>query len=138
MSDNQQDNTEQEQQKKNPVGRKPIEITPELIEQAETLAAQGMTQVQIALALGMGESTLYEKMEKYPEFSEAIKSGKAQGIALVTEKLLEKVMGMDTTIILFYLKCQAGWRDSQDLNVTSNGTNRIEIVVNGGPPTLGK
>jgi len=135
MSDQEQDNTEQ---KKSTVGRKPIEITKEIIDQAETLAAQGMTQVQIALALGMGESTLYEKMEKYPEFSEAIKSGKAQGIAMVTEKLLEKVMGMDTTSILFYLKCQAGWRDSQDVNVNSSGTNKIEITVNGGPPSIGK
>ena len=73
------------------VGRKPLEITPAIIQKAEKLASLGMNKVQIAQALGMGESTLYEKMDAYPEFADAIKAGKAKGIALVTNKLIEKM-----------------------------------------------
>lgn len=109
---------EQPQQSERGVGRPPFEITEEVIAQAETLAAQGMTTQQIALALGMGETTIYEKQRAYPEFAQAIKSGKAKGIAIVTEKLLEKAMNMDTTAMLFYLKCQAGWRDTQSVEMT--------------------
>ena len=116
----------------NPVGRPLLEITPEIIEQAEVLASQGLTTQQIALALGMGESTLYEKKNKFPEFAEAIKAGKAKGVALVAEKLMEKAMAMDTTSIIFYLKCQGNWRDTPEQStVTNDGT--LNIRIHGGP-----
>jgi len=115
----------------NPVGRPEFEITKEVIDQAELLASQGLTQNQIALALGMGESTLYEKKAKFPEFAEAIKAGKAKGVAMVAEKLMEKAMAMDTTSILFYLKCQGGWRDSPEPTYSDSGT--LNIRIHGGP-----
>lgn len=115
----------------NPVGRPEFEITKEVIDQAELLASQGLTQNQIALALGMGESTLYEKKAKFPEFAEAIKAGKAKGVAMVAEKLMEKAMAMDTTSILFYLKCQGGWRDTPEQNYSDSGT--LNIRIHGGP-----
>ena len=123
------------EEKKSNAGRKKLIITADMIEQAETLGAQGMTTMQIASALGMGESTIYEKMNKYSEFKEAIKRGKDKGIAMVTERLLDKCMAMDTTSILFYLKCQAGWRDTQELELSANGNNKLEIVITGGSPT---
>lgn len=93
-------------------GRPAFVITDEICKQAEALAARGMNQSQIAMALGMGESTLYEKLAAFPEFAEAIKKGKAKGIAVVTQALMEKVKGLDTAAIIFYLKTQAGWRES--------------------------
>jgi hypothetical protein len=89
-----------------------------MIAQAETLAGQGMTTEQIAQALGLGVSTIYEKFQRYPELADAIKKGKAIGIAVVTEKLLEKAMNLDTTAMIFYLKCQAGWREPQQVQLT--------------------
>jgi len=77
---------------------------------------------------------MYEKMPLYPEFAEAIKRGKAKGIALVTEKLQEKILSMDTTSIIFYLKAQAKWRDSDSVDVSANGAQKIEINITGGPP----
>ena len=112
-------------------GRPEFEITQQVIDQAELLASQGLTQNQIALALGMGESTLYEKKAKFPEFAEAIKAGKAKGVAMVAEKLMEKAMAMDTTSILFYLKCQGGWRDSPEPTYSDSGT--LNIRIHGGP-----
>ena len=127
-------NTEQvkeDSSESNPTGRPEFEITKEVIDQAELLASQGLTQHQIALALGMGESTLYEKKRNFPEFAQAIKAGKAKGVAMVAEKLMEKAMAMDTTSILFYLKCQGGWRDTPEQTYSDNGT--LNIRIHGGP-----
>ena len=120
-----------EEQSSVKTGRPEFEITQEVIDQAELLASQGLTQNQIALALGMGESTLYEKKGKFPEFAEAIKAGKAKGVAMVAEKLMEKAMAMDTTSILFYLKCQGGWRDTPEQTYSDTGT--LNIRIHGGP-----
>lgn len=100
------------------VGRPAFQITPDVIKQAESLAGRGMTQAQIAKALGMGESTLYEKLHAFPEFAEAIKRGKAKGIAVVAGKLMEKINALDTGAIIFYLKSQAGWRENTQITVT--------------------
>lgn len=112
---------------KKKVGRKEILITDDMIAQAESLAGQGMTTEQIATALGLGVSTIYEKFEKFPELAEAIKKGKAVGIAVVTEKLLEKAMAMDTASIIFYLKCQAGWRE-QPQQVAITGADGAPLL----------
>lgn len=94
------------------VGKKPLIITPEMIKQAESYASRGLTQQQIADALGMGESTLYEKLHAYPEFAEAIKRGKAKGIAHVANNLLRNVENGNAATQIFYLKCQAGWKET--------------------------
>ena len=39
----------------------------------ESLAAQGLSKKEIAYCLDIGESTLYERQKKDPEFLEAIK-----------------------------------------------------------------
>lgn len=106
------------QPEKDKGGRPPFVITEEIIKQAEGLAMRGLTKQQIADALGMGESTLYEKQKEYPKFAEALKRGTAKGIAAVTGKLLEKVNMMDTASIIFYLKCKAGWREGQIIEMT--------------------
>ena len=57
---------------KNGLGRKPW--IPDL-ERVEELAAQGLTNEQIAACLGICESTLYNKKREFLEFLEAIKKG---------------------------------------------------------------
>ena len=118
---------------KNPVGRPHWKPSQEELDMAEKLAGQGMTQAQIADAMGISISTLMDKKHEYPEFSDAIKRGKAKGIAHVTNKLMAKISGMDTASILFYLKCQANWREVPE-GEQSNGSNKIEINITGGPP----
>jgi hypothetical protein len=111
--------------------------TEETIRTVEKLSSQGLNQTQIADCLGIGLSTLFEKKAEYAEFAEAIKRGKALGVAHVTSKLMAKISAMDTTSILFYLKCRGDgeWRDAPDVTIQGNGSNKIEVVVTGGPPT---
>ena len=88
--------------------------TAENLAKVETLAEQGMTQEQIAPCIGIGVSTLYEKINKYPELLEALKKGKEKGIARVTEALLKNVEKGNVTAQIFYLKCRAGWKEARD------------------------
>jgi len=86
----------------------------------ESLAANGLTQEQIASALGISESTLTKRKKENTDFADAIKRGKAKGIALVTNKLMESIKGGNMTGMIFFLKTQAGWRETQHIDHTSS------------------
>jgi len=130
------------------MGRPPIEITPELCEKAESLAAQGLTMEQIISCLNMGRTSFYEKKAEFTDFSDAIKSGQDKGVAVITNKLFERGKGYshpeekifcgkdgevtrvittkhwppDTTAQIFYLKNRAGWKDKTEFDIP-NGFN---------------
>ena len=53
---------------KRKVGRPRFEVTPEVCEQVENLAAQGLTVDQIALVLGVSHWTIYERQNEYSIF----------------------------------------------------------------------
>jgi len=78
----------------------------------ESLAANGLTHEQIAAALGISESTLTKRKKENTDFTDAIKKGKAKGIALVTNKLMESIKGGNMTGMIFFLKTQAGWKET--------------------------
>ena len=65
------------------MGRPKIQITKELCNKAEQFASQGLTMEQIADALGMSKSSLFEKQKENLDLMEAIKRGKAQGIVTI-------------------------------------------------------
>lgn len=75
------------------MGRPAIEITTEICDKAESLAAQGLTLEQIATVLGMSYQTLNEKRKEFSEFSEALDRGKAKGIAVQINALFERGRG---------------------------------------------
>jgi predicted transcriptional regulator len=78
----------------------------------ESLAANGLTQEQIAAALGISERTLRSRKGEIADFADAIKRGKAKGIALVTNKLMESIKAGNMTGMIFFLKTQAGWKET--------------------------
>jgi len=92
----------------------------------ESLAANGLTHEQIAAALGISESTLTKRKKENTDFTDAIKRGKAKGIALVTNKLMESIKGGNMTGMIFFLKTQAGWKETNVQEHTgANGTALI-------------
>ena len=103
------------------------------LKQVEALAARGLTQQQIADSLGISESTLYTNKRENVDFAEAIKRGKAKGIATVTNKLFAKIEEGNLTATIFYLKTQAGWKETSVNEITNpDGSltpTRIEIVA---------
>lgn len=107
-------------------------ITPEVIKKAGALASQGLTHDQIALCLGMGDSTLYEKEKAYPELSESIKEGRAKGVATIANALFNSAKGGNITAQIFYLKNRSPneWSERQevDLNVTNLPEVKVSFV----------
>ena len=103
-------------------GRPQFEITAEVCAKAERLAAQGLTLEQIARVLGISYQTLNEKAKIYSDFSEAIKNGKAKGIAKITNKLFQKAGEGDNTSMIFYLKNRDpdNWEEVQKRQVSAN------------------
>lgn len=95
------------------MGRPKWEVTPEVLEKVEALAAQGLTQDQIARSMGISPDTLYERKKDNAEFSEAIKAGQAKGIATITNSLFKAAKAGNITAQIFYLKNRApkDWMD---------------------------
>ena len=95
-------------------------ITDEVCKKAESLAAQGLTQAQIASVLGMGQTTFYEKVKEYPKFLKAVEEGKAKGIAQVTNALFKKSIDGDVSAQKYYLnnRDNANWKERQQIDST--------------------
>ena len=74
------------------MGRPAFQITPEILEKTERLAAQGLTEVQISACLGIVQKTLIEKKRAFSEFSAAIKNGRAKGVGTITNALFESAV----------------------------------------------
>lgn len=95
----------------------------------EALAANGLTQQQIADSLGISERAFYSAKKENADFAEAIKRGKAKGIAVVTNALMKKIKEGNVTAMIFFLKSQAGWRESQSIDITS-GDKPFPTAIN--------
>lgn len=104
------------------------------LKQVESLAANGLTDEQIASALGISRTTLSNRKRENEQFVLAIKRGKAKGIALVTNKLMESIKGGNITGMIFFLKTQAGWKETNVQEHTgANGTALQPPVFNFNP-----
>lgn len=99
-----------------------VEITEEVIKKTEALAAQGLSQEQIAGVLGFSPDTLIRRKKDNAEFAAAIKRGKEKGIATVTNALFQKAKGGDNVSMIFYLKNRDrdNWKDRHDLGVSGD------------------
>lgn len=82
-------------------GRKQIEVTEAMQQEAERLAALGLNEKQISEALGMAYSSFQTHK---PHFREALKKGKAQLRERITSKLLERIDEGSETSIIFACK----------------------------------
>lgn len=90
------------------------------IAQVEQLASQGLSQQQIADSLGISERTLRNRKRESTEVAEAIKRGKAKGVAFVTNKLMQSIKKGNIAAMIFFLKTQGGWHEKQMLDVTTH------------------
>lgn len=106
-----------------------IEITPEMIKNAERLAARGLNVEQIAYSIGLGKTTLYERLKENKELSEAIKRGNARGIATIANCLYENAKGGNTTAQIFYLKCRAKWKEEENVEKEDNELQNAKNLV---------
>ena len=112
-------------------------LTPTQIAEVETLAAV-LTTGQIADYFGIGRTTFFSLMERNPEIAERYKRGKAKAIGAIAQGLIAKARGGDTTSMIFFLKTQAGWRETASVEhsmppetaaVMENGTRKLAAML---------
>ena len=111
------------------MGRKPKELTEEQTVQVEALAAY-LSQDQIADYFGITRPTFAAMIDRDPEIALRYKRGKAKAIGTVAQGLLQKARAGDTTSAIFYLKTQAGWRETQNLDhKSSDGSMTPQQII---------
>lgn len=71
----------------------------------EVMAGIGIQQEQIAAALGISAPTLRK------HFAEELAIGKTRIVTKVAESLVRQALAGNMSAAMFFLKCQAGWRD---------------------------
>lgn len=107
--------------------RKPKTLTDDQRAQVEALGAY-LSIEQIADYFGMSKVTFYAIMEREPDVSERYKRGKAKAIGAVAQNLIKKARDGDNACMMFYLKTQAGWRETQ--HIEHSGGLSINLVDN--------
>ena len=98
-------------------GRPAKTLTDEQRAQVEALAAY-LSQEQIADYFGMGLTTWRSMLEREPEILAIYKKGKAKAVGSIAQSLLTKARNGDSACMMFYLKTQAGWRETNRTEVT--------------------
>lgn len=92
-------------------GRPLTVLDNEQLVQVEALAAV-LTTEQIADYFGIARTTFYDIMKRDPLVSARYKKGRAKAIGNIAKGLLQKAQGGDNTAMIFYLKTQAGWKET--------------------------
>jgi len=126
---------QKEQKLPKKVGRKRIELD---LEQVENLASRGLGTSQIARAMGVSWDTIDRNRKRSAEFEDALKRGKARGLAQVTNALFESATEKNSVVAqIFYLKNQDPkiWKDRVE-NV--HATLDLNQVIDGAKNRLGK
>jgi len=83
------------------------------ISRIEELAAQGLTQTEICLVIGISESTLLRRKLEMEVLTAAIKSGKAKAASEISNTLYQMARGGDLGAIVWYEKTRRGLSDKQ-------------------------
>jgi DNA-binding CsgD family transcriptional regulator len=90
------------------MARPKVELDPDEIER---YAASGLTNEEIAQAVGVGVDTLYRHKRESIVLGEAIKRGRLKSHVAVSNKLLDLCMAGNVTAIIWYEKSRRGLTD---------------------------
>jgi len=91
-------------------------LTPAQVAEVETLAAV-LNQEQIADYFGFSQDTFKRMMERDAEVLRSYKRGKSKAIGSIGSNLITQAKNGNTAAAIFYLKTQAGWKETSDLNL---------------------
>jgi IS30 family transposase len=86
-------------------------LTEDELVQLEALASV-LSSEQIADYFGIARSTFYDIMNRQDDVSGRYKKGRAKAIGSIAKSLLQKAQNGDNVAMIFYLKTQAGWKET--------------------------
>ena len=92
-------------------------LTPAQIKEVETLAAV-LNQEQIADYFGIDSDTFAAIRKRDPEVFRSYKRGKARAIGSIGGNLISQAKAGNVSAAIFYLKTQAGWKETQEVIAT--------------------
>ena len=103
-------------------GKKPFNFDVEVLEKIEILASRGLAEQDIANCIGINPTTLSEKKYENEQLQEALKRGKAKGLAQITNALFEQALSGSVGAACFYLKNRdsENWTDTQSIKAEIN------------------
>jgi len=121
------------------MGRKPTTLDDEQRSQIEALAAY-LSQDQIADWFGITRPTLAAMIDRDEDISLRYKRGKAKAIGKVAQGLIQRAIAGDTASSIFYLKTQAGWRETNVLDHQSSDGSMTQkpIIIEFHSPEIKK
>lgn len=101
-------------------GRKRHVPSDEIRKQVKTYAAVGITQVQLCRAIGISDEVFRT------HYLDDYEIGKVHAVAQVAGSLYKRATeGKDLGAAIFYLKSQAGWRETPQVEL--NGILNIHV-----------
>ena len=97
-------------------GRPLIVFDEDQVKQVEHLASV-LSKHQLADYFNISENTFREIEGRQPEVSEAYKKGKAKAIGAIGQSLITQARNGNLGAAIFYLKTQAGWRETDNVDM---------------------
>lgn len=107
-------------------GPQPWKATDEDLKKVKLYAGLGATQEDTARLIGISVDTLTRNDNTKAAFEE----GKAETKAKVAGALVRKALSGDTASAIFYLKTQAGWKETSVQEHTGKDGGPIETTIN--------
>ena len=95
----------------------------------EGMARDGLTDEQMAQRMGVSIRSFYEWAARFPQFSQALKKGRAPIDYEVENKLLELCRAGDKTAIIFWLKNRRPdlWKDRREKDENTDKSIVIKL-----------
>ena len=94
------------------------------LDKVEEWASRGLSIENMAALCGIGRRTLYDLREEDAQFAQdfdlAVESGKAQGVEVVANKLMELCLEGHPQSIQYFLERKGGFQKTENLNHTSS------------------
>jgi hypothetical protein len=104
------------------MGRKKIDID---IKEIERLAGLGLTEEEIALNLGVSVDTLGRRKKDTADFAESIARGKARTKRNIGNKVYEKAMNGDSSMLKWFEQSRFGYTEKSEQATSGELTVRI-------------
>lgn len=105
-------------------GQKKWEPSADDIKRMESMAGVGISQEQIAKVYGVSVDTLQDR------FGELIANARTKAVASIGGALYRKAMAGNVTAMIFYLKTQGGWRETNSLELTGKDGEQFKPIIN--------
>lgn len=106
-------------------GRPSIDFDLSKLDELEECAYMGMSQEHIADYFGMCNTRFKEILRTERKINVYYKRGRAKALRNTGSKLREQIDKGNVPSIIFHLKTQGGWRETDNINVSSEDGSLI-------------